>query len=114
MQVCEQTVTHPRSTIMANKNLFPKEAAAVKTTKKAAKIKKEDEPKIQKQVEENPKAQKEEVSKVKSSKGKKLKVTATKEKRPSMVDAALQVLSNAKEPMTCKELVEAMATKGLW
>jgi hypothetical protein len=100
--------------MMANKNLFPKDDKAVKTTKKAAKSKKEDEPKIQEPVEEKPTTQKEEVSQVKSPKGKKLKVTATKEKKPSMVQAALRVLSNAKEPMTSKELVEAMTTKGLW
>jgi hypothetical protein len=31
-----------------------------------------------------------------------------------MVDAAIQVLGAAKEPMTCKDLVETMGSKGLW
>jgi hypothetical protein len=35
-------------------------------------------------------------------------------KRTSAIDAAAQVLKSSKEPMTCKELIEAMATKGLW
>lgn len=36
------------------------------------------------------------------------------EKRLSAIDAAAQVLASAKEPMNCKAIVEAMATKGLW
>jgi hypothetical protein len=102
--------------IMANKNLFPKEATAVKTTKKAEKTKKEDKAKSQEKAEDQVAAPEEqEAIKAKPSKEKKkVKVTATKEKKPSMVDAALKVLVSAKEPMTCKDLVEAMATKGLW
>jgi hypothetical protein len=37
-----------------------------------------------------------------------------KPKRTSAIDAAAQVLETSNEPMTCKELIEAMATKGLW
>jgi hypothetical protein len=37
-----------------------------------------------------------------------------KAKRLSAVDAAAKVLEQAKEPMNCKEMIEAMATKGLW
>jgi hypothetical protein len=37
-----------------------------------------------------------------------------KPKRTSALDAAAKVLEGAKDPMTCKELIEAMATKGLW
>jgi hypothetical protein len=37
-----------------------------------------------------------------------------KPKRASAIDAAAKVLAGAKEPMACKELIEAMATKGLW
>jgi hypothetical protein len=70
------------------KKLFPNEAAKVSTTKKATKNKPA-------------------VEKVKLSAKLKLK-------KPSMVDAALQILRAAKEPMTCKDLVEAMTTKGLW
>lgn len=50
------------------------------------------------------------------------KRTATKKKaspakgegKLSAIDAAAQVLAEAKEPMNCKELVEVMAAKGLW
>jgi hypothetical protein len=37
-----------------------------------------------------------------------------KERKLSAIDAAAQVLAASKEPMGCKELVEAMAAKGLW
>jgi len=36
------------------------------------------------------------------------------EKKPSALDAAAKVLADAKTPMTTKELVDAMAAKGLW
>jgi len=36
------------------------------------------------------------------------------EKKPSALDAAAKVLGESKAPMTTKELVEAMAAKGLW
>lgn len=49
---------------------------------------------------------------------KKAKATATngetKSKRVSAIDAAAQLLATSKEPMGCKELIEAMAAKGLW
>jgi len=37
-----------------------------------------------------------------------------KTKRVSAIDAAAQLLATSKEPMGCKELIEAMAAKGLW
>ncbi|MCO6454831.1 MAG: winged helix-turn-helix domain-containing protein [Pirellulaceae bacterium] len=37
-----------------------------------------------------------------------------KTKRVSAIDAAAQLLAASKEPMGCKELIEAMAAKGLW
>jgi HB1, ASXL, restriction endonuclease HTH domain len=37
-----------------------------------------------------------------------------KAKKLSAIDAAAQVLAGSKEPMNCKELVEAMAAKSLW
>ncbi|MBC8356557.1 MAG: winged helix-turn-helix domain-containing protein [Planctomycetes bacterium] len=37
-----------------------------------------------------------------------------KAKKLSAIDAAAKVLATAKEPMNCKELIEAMATKKLW
>lgn len=35
-------------------------------------------------------------------------------KKLSQVDAALKVLRQARKPMSCKEIVEAMARKKLW
>jgi hypothetical protein len=51
-----------------------------------------------------------------------LKPTATKAgdngeaktKKVSAIDAAAQVLAGAKEPMNAKQMIEAMAAKGLW
>src|SRR6516225_4607693 len=37
-----------------------------------------------------------------------------KPKRTSAIDAAAKVLAGSKQPMNCKELIEAMAAKGLW
>ena len=36
------------------------------------------------------------------------------DKKLSCLDAAAKVLAESKGPMTCKELIEAMATKALW
>jgi hypothetical protein len=48
-------------------------------------------------------------------KGKMLKVKADlKPKKMSMMAAALQVLQERKVPMTCPELIDVMATEGLW
>jgi hypothetical protein len=48
-----------------------------------------------------------------STKATKAKADA-KPKRISAIDAAAKVLESSNEPMTCKELIEAMATKSLW
>jgi vancomycin resistance protein YoaR len=37
-----------------------------------------------------------------------------KAKKPSALDAALRVLEEAGQPMTCPEMTAAMATKGYW
>jgi hypothetical protein len=37
-----------------------------------------------------------------------------KSKKLSAIDAAAKLLAGSKEPMGCKELIEAMAAKGLW
>jgi hypothetical protein len=37
-----------------------------------------------------------------------------KEKKLSAIDAAAQVLAEAGQPMTCQEMILAMAEKGLW
>jgi hypothetical protein len=39
---------------------------------------------------------------------------AAKPKKTSALDAAAKVLGESKEPMTTKEMVEAMQTKGYW
>jgi hypothetical protein len=48
----------------------------------------------------------------KAGKGKKAK--PPKAKKVGALDAAAQVLAGTKEPMNCKDLVEAMAKQGLW
>ncbi|MEX0937337.1 MAG: winged helix-turn-helix domain-containing protein [Pirellulales bacterium] len=37
-----------------------------------------------------------------------------KAKRLSAIDAAAKVLAESKQPMSCKEMIEAMAEKGYW
>jgi hypothetical protein len=46
----------------------------------------------------------------KASKTKKAKADG----KLSALDAAAKVLADTREPMNCKSLIEAMATKGLW
>jgi hypothetical protein len=49
--------------------------------------------------------------------GKKRKAKAPKEpkaKKTSALDAAAQVLAEAKEPMNTRQMIEAMAAKKLW
>jgi HB1, ASXL, restriction endonuclease HTH domain len=55
-------------------------------------------------------------TKTKATKNAKAKSKANepKDKKLSAIDAASQVLTGAKEPMNAKELIEAMAAKGLW
>ena len=61
------------------------------------------------------------MSKTKSTKTKatkstkaKSKANEPKDKKLSAIDAAAQVLTASKEPLNAKELIEAMAAKGLW
>lgn len=42
------------------------------------------------------------------------KKTPNKDKKLSALDAAAKVLSEAKEPLRCKELIERMEAKGYW
>lgn len=44
----------------------------------------------------------------------KTKPTKKADGKMSALDAAAKVLGGATEPMACKELIEAMATKGYW
>ncbi len=42
------------------------------------------------------------------------KTNAKPERKLSQMAAAIQVLGKAKEPLSCKELVDAMTKRGLW
>jgi hypothetical protein len=42
------------------------------------------------------------------------KVKESKAKKISALDAAVRVLEEAGQPMTCAEMIEAMAAKGYW
>jgi HB1, ASXL, restriction endonuclease HTH domain len=42
------------------------------------------------------------------------KAKEPKAKKVGALDAAAQVLAGSKEPVNCKDLIEAMAKKGLW
>jgi hypothetical protein len=42
------------------------------------------------------------------------KVKEPKAKKPSALDAALRVLEEAGQPMTCQEMIEQMAANGYW
>ena len=48
------------------------------------------------------------------SPAKKAKAKGDKPKKLSALDAAAQVLTASKEPMNAKEMIDAMAAKGLW
>jgi hypothetical protein len=52
-------------------------------------------------------------AKAAKAEGKKSK-PAEKAKKVSALDAAARVLAEAKEPMNCQEMIEAMAKKGYW
>ena len=60
-------------------------------------------------------------TKTKTTKTRSTKKTTTKKattkkpaKKRSQLDAAVQVLTRSKKPMSCKELVDAMAKRKLW
>lgn len=50
----------------------------------------------------------------KSAPAKKAKAASAKPKKFNALDAAAQVLAASKEPMNAKEMIDAMAAKGLW
>ena len=53
-------------------------------------------------------------SKSKRAPAKKAKAASAKPKKLSALDAAAQVLAASKESMNAKEMIDAMAAKGLW
>ena len=50
----------------------------------------------------------------KKAKSKKTKETGAETKKLSALDAAAKVLAETGKPMSCKEMIEAMATKDYW
>jgi len=80
------------------------EMAKKKATKKAAK----------KTTKKSASAKKKTVSKADAVDAAMKAVKAEKKKRTSGLDAAAQVLKDAKGPMTTKEMVDQMLAKGLW
>ena len=68
-------------------------------------------------VVEGPPATVETINEPKAKPARKKKTTeapAVTAKKISQIQAALQVLANAKEPMNCQAMVEAMSAQGLW
>lgn len=84
---------------MATKKTTTKKATPKKTTAKRATAKKAP-------------AKKTSAKKATSAKAK--KAAPKSNGKLSAIDAAAKVLATSKEPMNCKELVEAMAAKKLW
>ena len=84
----------------ATKKAPAKKAAAPKATKKAAS------PNATMPATEKPAEKK--ATKTSKAKGE------PKVKKISAIDAAVQVLAASKEPLSTKEMIEAMAVKGLW
>jgi hypothetical protein len=81
-----------------------------KTTKKAAAPKATKSAKAPKAAP----AKKAEASKPGATKAKAGDNGEAKSKKVSAIDAAAKLLAGSKEPMGCKEMIEAMAAKGLW
>ncbi len=50
----------------------------------------------------------------KKTKSKKTKGAGAEAKKLSALDAAAKVLAETGQPMSCKEMIEAMAQKGYW
>ena len=50
----------------------------------------------------------------KKGKSKKTKEAGAETKKHSALDAAAKVLAESGQPMSCKEMIEAMAQKGYW
>jgi hypothetical protein len=50
----------------------------------------------------------------KKAKSKKAKEAGAEAKKLSALDAAAKVLAETGQPMSCKEMIEAMAQKGYW
>lgn len=61
-----------------------------------------------------PTTKKQPVKKPQAAKAKPKPAPAAPAKKLSQIEAALEVLKTAAEPMTCKQMVEAMAERKLW
>ncbi len=67
-----------------------------------------------KQTTKKPVAKASKAKRTKSAPAKKAKAASDKPKKLSALDAAAQVLAASKEPMNAKQMIDAMAAKGLW
>src|SRR5271157_4227123 len=98
-------VRRPASTSLARRRCLMATKKPTKTdkTKKAAKAE------VAPPVEPTEAAARPAPAKTKARKKKEPKA-----KKPSALDAALRVLEEAGQPMTCQEMIAAMAAKGYW
>src|SRR5579884_3000386 len=99
------STTCPRSRIMSTKKP-PKTKARAKMAPKADAVQPEP-------VQTSSPAPEQALDKAKG-KGKAKAKAEPKAKKLSALDAAAKVLGEAGAPMNCKEMIEAMATKGYW
>ena len=67
-----------------------------------------------KKTTKKPAASKTKTTKAKAAPAKKAKAASEKPKKLSALDAAAQVLAASKEPLNAKQMIDAMAAKGLW
>src|SRR5687768_9582664 len=86
-----------------------------KKTKKNAETAKAETPEVLKmEAPAKKKAEAPETQKPGSPAKKKAPPKEAKPKKTSALDAAARVLAEKNEPMTCQEMIEAMAAKGYW
>ena len=67
-----------------------------------------------KKAPKKPAAEDQDQQGTKPAPAKKAKPAGDKPKKLSALDAAAQVLAASKEPMNAKQMIDAMAAKGLW
>ena len=94
---------------MATKKTTAKKAPASKAAKSVAAPLRPKKTKVAKVEAATPKVESAEAKPAKAKAAK-----PTKEKKVSCIDAAAQILAASKTPMNTKEMIEAMAAKGLW
>jgi hypothetical protein len=94
----------------------PEQAAVEAVLPSVEAVTKEPAPSAPEQVEGqmSPTAPKEAADTTASSKRRRKEPSTPKEKKPSALDAAVQVLAEEGKPMSCQELIAAMAAKNYW